>query len=316
MKILIASKIYPPTIEALRKDHQVICAFRAPEETLKEAIVGCDALIFRSGVQITADVLRCAPDIKLIIRAGSGLDNLDMPYVRENNLNLVRLPEPGARAVSELSFTFMLMLSRQIRPSDAHWREGVWTKGDFDAYTLRGKTLGIIGAGNIGSLVGEMGHAWGMNVVGCIEYPTEEKAAELKRKGITMLSLDEVLSQSDYVSIHVPLNEQTRNLIGARELGLIKPGAFLMNLARGGVVNEEALYRELTTPGRLTGAGIDVHVKEGNGHISPFAELDNVVLTPHIGATTLDTQREIGERIEEIVQAHIAENQKQELALS
>lgn len=315
MKILIASKINPKTIEVLEREHDVVCAFRAPEDVLKEAIIDRDIAIFRSGVQFSADVMRCAPNLKLLIRAGSGLDNVDVNYVRANNLTLERLPEPGARAVAELSFTFMLMLSRQIRPSDALWRQGRWTKGDFDAFTLRGKTLGIVGAGNIGALVGEMGVTWGMNVIGCVEIPTPEKALELKQRGITLTSCEEVLSQADYISIHVPLNDGTRNLIGAEELAMVKPSAFLMNLARGGVVNEDALYEALTN-GRLAGAGIDVHVKEGNGHISPFAKLDNVVLTPHIGATTIDTQREIGERIEEIVAAFVKEHNQQELVIS
>lgn len=314
MKILIASKIHPQTIATLEEEHDVVCAFRAPEDVLKEVIVDRDVAIFRSGVQFSADVMRCAPNLKLLIRAGSGLDNVDLDYVQANNLTLARIPEPGARAVAELSFTFMLMLSRQIRPSDALWREGRWTKGEFDAYTLRGKTLGIVGAGNIGTLVGEMGHAWGMDVIGCVELPTVQKEAELREKNITLTSFENVLSQADYISIHVPLNDKTRNLIDAEELAMVKPGAFVMNLARGGVVNEDALYKALTN-GRIAGAGIDVHVKEGNGHISPFAHLDNVVLTPHIGATTLDTQREIGARIEEIIGAFIKESRQEEFVI-
>ena len=151
-------------------------------------------------------------------------------------------------------------------------------KGKTAGYLLRGKVLGIVGAGNIGSLVGEMGSAWGMTVLGCVddECYTKENEDYLASKGIRLTSFDEVITKADYLSIHVPLSESTRNLIDKKVLSKMKQGSYLMNLARGGVVNEKDLLEELTTGERLRGAGLDVHENEGEGKISPLASLPNV----------------------------------------
>jgi phosphoglycerate dehydrogenase-like enzyme len=304
--ILIASKLDEAAIATLREQHNVTLAFGASEQELCEKIRNCHILVFRSGVQITARVLQSAPDLSLLIRAGSGLDNLDLACAESLGLKLIRVPEPGARAVAELSFGLMLMLARQMRPADRLLREGHWAKSEITGYLLQGKRLGIIGAGNIGALVGQMGHAWGMEVIGCVENPCEEALTNLEAHNIQPVPMSDVLSTADFVSLHVPLQSSTRGMIDATALGTMKPGAFLINLARGGVVDEAALYQELTTPGRLAGAGLDVHAAEGEGKISQLAELDNVVLTPHIGASTIDTQRQIGERVLEIVRDDLA----------
>lgn len=304
MRILIASPIYPGTIDELRKDHDVICAFNAPVEELKQVIPDREVLVFRSGVDINAEVMACAPGLRLLIRAGSGLDNIDLDYVQAKGIELHRIELPGAKAVSELAFALMLGLARQLRRADSSLRDGHWIKHEITGYLLTGKTLGIVGAGNIGSLAGRMGVAWGMDVVGCVEGASEERAADLAAQGIRLASMDEVLSTSDFISLHVPLSDSTRNLIDSRALGLMKPDAFLVNLARGGVVDEQALYEALTE-GRLAGAGMDVHSQEGEGKISPLAELDNVILTPHIGAGTVDTQKEIGATVMEILRSQL-----------
>lgn len=296
MKILIASSIYPDAIEKLRLQHDVVCAFNAKEEELKMRIKDREVLIFRSGVQITADVMACAPELKLILRAGSGVDNIDLKYVNEKGLNLVRIPGPGAKAVAEMSFALMLALARNILEADHLTRQGIWAKHQLTGHLLTGKVLGIIGAGNIGSRVGRLGAAWGMEVLGCVEFPSPTVADRLGGLGIQLMDINEVLSRSDFVSIHVPLKESTRKLIDDKALAHIKQGAVLINLARGGVVDEIALYDALMEK-RLRGAALDVHESEGNGKISPLAGLPNVILTPHIGAGTFDSQREIGEII-------------------
>jgi D-3-phosphoglycerate dehydrogenase len=306
MKTLIASSIDPDAVGELRKRHDVICAFGAQEEVLQSLIKDRETLIFRSGVRITAQVMASAPDLKLLVRAGSGLDNLDVDYVRSRGLRLFRIPEPGARAVAELAFAFMLALARQVLVADRLLRQGRWTKHELTGYLLADKTLGIVGAGNIGSCVGQMGSAWGMEVIGCVEHPSPTVAARLRQKGIRLTDCQEVLAAADFVSVHVPLKDSTRNLIGPEALARMKPGAFLLNLARGGVVDEEALVQALTE-GRLAGAALDVHQQEGEGKISPLAGLPNVVLTPHIGATTVDSQREIGRRVVEIVDGYVME---------
>jgi phosphoglycerate dehydrogenase-like enzyme len=302
LRILIASSISSDAIEALRQQHDVICAFGASEETLKELIVDREVLIFRSGVQITADVMAQAPDLRLILRAGSGYDNIDLNYVLQQEIRFIRIPGPGAQAVAEMSFALMLALARNVLIADREWRQGHWVKQQMKGHLLTGKVLGIIGAGNIGRCTGALGVAWGMDVIGCVEHPLPETLANLQATGIEPVTCSEVLSQADFVSIHVPLKDSTRNMIDAPELAQMKRGSFLINLARGGVVNEHAVYDALTS-GHLAGAALDVHAREGEGNISPLAELDNVILTPHIGASTLDSQRKIGQ----IILSYVAE---------
>lgn len=312
MKILCASSIYPDSIAQLRLNHDVVCAFGADEETLKKQIADCDVLVFRSGVQITADVMRAAPDLKLIMRAGSGIDNIDLGYVEEQNIKLIRIPGPGAKAVAEMSFALMLGLARNVLKADRMLRQGHWAKHELTGHLLQNKVLGIVGAGNIGIQVGRLANAWGMKVIGCIEYPSVETAERLSLHGIQMVPFSAVLANSDFVTLHVPLKTSTRNLINAESLAEMKPGAFLVNLARGGVVDEGALYDALCS-GRLAGAALDVHEREGQGKISPLAELENVILTPHIGAGAIDSQREIGEIIIDAIESFQNETAESEL---
>ena len=213
---------------------------------------------------------------------------------------MIRIPGPGARAVAELGFSLMLALARQVLRADKLLRQGRWAKHELSGYLLEGKTLGIYGAGNIGALVGRLGHAWGMEAIGCVKSPTEEREAELRNDGVRLVDADEVIERADFLTINLPLREETRNMIDARTLSRMKPGSFLVNLARGGIVDEHALLEALES-GHLGGAALDVHANEGEGKISPLAELSNVILTPHIGAMTVDSQRAIGERVLEIV---------------
>lgn len=267
---------------------------------MRELIRDREVLVFRSGVNIPAALMAAAPRLRLLIRAGSGLDNIDLDYLRQRELELVRIPGPGARAVAELAFGLMLALSRQILQADSLLRRGRWAKHELTGHLLNGKRLGIVGVGNIGSLVGRMGVAWGMETAGCVEHPTLEREAAFLDQGIRLTGFREVLEAADYLCICVPLKETTRFMIGRRELSRMKPGAFLLNTARGGVVDEAAL-REALRQGKLAGAALDVHQQEGENCISPLADLANVVLTPHIGAMTVDSQREIGWRILEII---------------
>ncbi len=236
------------------------------------------------------------------------MDNIDLDYVRENGITFVRIPEPGARAVAELSFTMMLALARNLFRADAEWRAGHWVKHDLPAYLLDRKVLGIVGAGNIGTVVGRLGAAWGMTVIGCVDESvrTPEIDAGLLANNIRPADFREVVTTSDFVSIHVPLMASTRGLFDEKVLRSMKPGSFLLNLARGGVVDERALLKILREGGGIAGAGLDVHESEGEGKISPLAALPNVILTPHMGAQTVDSQREIGERMVRIVDDYAA----------
>lgn len=296
MKILVASRIDPDAEATLRARHDVSCAYGAPEAELCRAIADREILVFRSGVQITATVLEAAPKLRLIVRGGSGLDNIDLPAVERRGIRFERIPGPGAQAVAEMAFALMLALSRNVLRADRLMRQGRFAKPEMTGYLLQGKTLGVVGAGNIGTKVGRMGVAWGMKVLGCTENSAEKEARRLAELGIRRTDLDEVLRSSDFLSVHVPLQDSTRHLIDERALASMKRGAILVNLARGGVVDEDALVRALAS-GHLAGAGLDVHEREGDGVVSPLARFENVVLTPHIGASTHDSQREIGEVI-------------------
>jgi phosphoglycerate dehydrogenase-like enzyme len=289
----------------LGEAHDVATAFGAPTDVLQRAIADREILIFRSGVSITAEVMEHAPRLKLLIRAGSGTDNIDLDYVRRRGLVLERVPGPGAHAVAEMSLALMLALSRNLLAADRSMRQGRWAKSEMTGHLLRGKTLGVLGVGNIGSRVAALGTAVGMKVVGCVEHPSPERAYRMGEAGIRLTGCEEVMSLADYISIHVPLKESTRYLINAGNLAHVKPGAFLINLARGGVLDEQALYAALAEGNRLRGAALDVHEQEGEGKLSSLAGLPNVVLTPHIGASTADSQREIGGRVLEIVASYV-----------
>ena len=316
MNILIISSISPDAIEQLSKLHNVTCSFNPSIETLTSLIPDQEALILRSGVQIPAETMDCAPNLKLVIRAGSGTDNLDLDYIKKRGLTLERIPEPGAYAVAELAFALMVNLARNVLHTDRLLRKGHWGKYDFTGYLLRHKVLGIIGAGNIGSRVGQLGAAWGMEVIGCVENPSSVVAEQLAQKGIQLKECYEVLSEADFLSIHVPLSKSTYNMINEEAFSSMKRGSFLCNLSRGGVVNEQDLFKALTQGDKLRGAALDVHEAEGEGHISPLASLPNVVLTPHIGAQTHDTQHEIGVRILEIINSFESDRQQSDTKMS
>jgi D-3-phosphoglycerate dehydrogenase / 2-oxoglutarate reductase len=301
MRILILSAIDPEAIDRLRDDHEVTTAIGAPPEELFSLIGDREVLVFRSGVNLTAELMSAAPELKLIVRGGSGFDNIDLDYIRERGLEFVRVPEPGARAVAELTFGLMLSLARKIVWADSMWRQGHWVKSQSSGYLLRDKVLGILGAGSIGAQVGELGSAWGMQVLGCVGHPSAAVASRLGARGIELAAFDDVVRRADFLSVHVPLSDATRGMIDAGVLSSMKPGAFLINMARGGVVDEAALREQLLDGGRLSGAALDVHAREGDGHLSGLADLPNVVLTPHIGSQAVDTQREIGTRVISII---------------
>jgi D-3-phosphoglycerate dehydrogenase len=241
MKILIASPVFSDAIRTMEQSHDVVCAFDAPAETLKSLIRDREVLIFRSGVDISADVMSCAPNLKLLIRAGSGLDNVDLDYVEANDLVLERIELPGAKAVAELAFALMLGVARGVRKADSLLREGRWAKHEIVGHLLTGKVLGVYGAGNIGARVGSMGAAWGMEVLGCVERPTPERVAELAKKHIRLTDPELLLRSADYLSLHVPLHDSTRKLFDSAYIAKMKRGAFLVNLTRGGVVDESAV---------------------------------------------------------------------------
>jgi phosphoglycerate dehydrogenase-like enzyme len=224
--------------------------------------------------------------------------------VRGRGITLERIPGPGAQAVAELTFGLMLCLARGILRGDRNLRDGHWIKSELIGYNLTGKTLGVVGMGSIGSRVATLGAAWGMRPVGCVEHYSADRAQRVAEHGFELADLATVLEQADFLTIHVPLNDTTRGMIGRPELARMKHGSFLVNAARGGVVDELALLEALVDGTRLKGAALDVHQNEGEGKVSPLVSLSNVVLTPHIGAGTVDAQREIGREVVRLIESH------------
>jgi D-3-phosphoglycerate dehydrogenase / 2-oxoglutarate reductase len=305
MKILLASPIDPAAMEALERDHDVVRAFGAPAEQLADLIRDREAVVLRSGVTISAPVLDEAPNLALVVRAGSGLDNIDLARARDRGVQVVRVPGSSAQPVAELTFGLLLALARQVALADRLVRDGHWPKPQLGGPLLAGKTLGIIGAGRIGSRVGEMAVAWGMKALGCVDRPGPAVAASLAERGVTLTDFDTVVAEADFLCLHLPLSDSTRHIIDGTVLDRMKPGSFLVNMARGGVLDEAALHARLSGGGaNVLGAALDVHEREGEGVVPDLAALPNVVLTPHIGAMAWDSQRLIGERVVELLAAY------------
>jgi phosphoglycerate dehydrogenase-like enzyme len=303
MKVLVASPLDPAALDRLATAHDLREAVGRPQAELRRAIVDREVVILRSGVFLTRDVLSAAPDLRLVVRAGSGLDNIDLHHARAHGIRVTRIASMSGPPVAEMTFALLLALARKVVLADRLIRHGHWPKPQLGGPLVRGKTLGVVGAGNIGGLVGEMGHAWGMRVLGCVAEPTSAVVAGLAARGVEVRDFETVARQADFLTLHVPLDDSTRHLVDHNVLATMKPGSLLVNMARGGVVDECALAQALVRGSTVAGAALDVHETEGEGTVSALAELDNVVLTPHIGAMALDAQRLIGERVVELVDA-------------
>jgi phosphoglycerate dehydrogenase-like enzyme len=313
VKVLVVSPLDPSAVDRLRTLHDVRQAVNPSPADFRSAIVDRQVVAVRSGVVVSCEVMSAAPDLRLIVRAGSGLDNIDLEHARARGIRVVRVPGMSAAPVAEMTFALLLALARKVVQADRQLRQGHWPKADLGGPLLRGKTLGVVGAGNIGGLVGEMAAAWGLRVLGCVGQPNDRVRRALAARGITLTDLDTVVAESDFVTLHVPLDDSTRHLVDSEVLDCMRPGSLLVNMARGGVVDEKALIEALTHGRTVGGAALDVHETEGEGTVSPLADLDNVVLTPHIGAMALDSQRLIGERVIELVNAFEAGRVEEEV---
>ncbi|MEV7551541.1 NAD(P)-dependent oxidoreductase [Amycolatopsis sp. NPDC089917] len=260
-------------------------------------------IVLRSGVQLSDEVFAAAPRLRVVARAGAGVDNIDIAAARRRNVVVFNVPGGSAGAVAELAFGLLLAVMRRITLADRQIRAGVWDKPALVGSELSGKTLGVVGFGNIGSRIGRIAAGFSLRMLTTVERPSAARVAALAADAAVLTDLHTLLRESDAVCVAVPLTEATRGLIGSAELTAMRSTAFLVNVSRSGVVNETALLSALRDGG-IAGAGLDVHNEEcGN---SPFAHLDNVVLTPHIGAMSSDAQRAIGATVVESVTAALA----------
>lgn len=296
MKLLILTHLDVDTIMKLQMQHDVSIIVGATTDNLATFLHDCEVLIYRNQITISAEMLSNAPYLKQIIRLQDDQTDVDLDYLAEKGIEFVRIPQPAARGVAELAFGLMISLARKIRCMDRRVRRQLPIPPKAHGLTLEGKTLGIIGAGYIGRTTGELGHLWGMRVVGCVANPSNEKARRLREHGIRLMPFEEVLGSADFLVIHVPLTPDTHHLIGEIELEQMKENAFLLNMSAGGVVDEFALYTALIND-QIAGAALDAHEASHLEATSPFVNLSNVVLTPHIGGMTLDAQRVVGKQI-------------------
>jgi D-3-phosphoglycerate dehydrogenase len=250
------------------------------------ALAEADALIVRSATTVTRDMLGMAPRLRAVGRAGVGVDNVDIPAASEQGIAVFNAPGGNTIAAAELTMALLLSVARMVPAADASLRSGRWDRADFKGVELRGKTLGLIGAGRSGGEVAIRCRAFGMDVLVNDPYLSEERADEL---GVRLVGLDDVLTLADFISIHVPLTDETRGICGFDALAKMKPTAFIVNASRGGVVDEEALATALHD-GTVAGAALDVYETVPLPGDSPLREAPNLVLTPHLGASTAEAQ--------------------------
>ena len=296
MKVLVAAPLHEKALEVLRKaGFEVLYEEYPNEERLVELAKDVEAIIVRSKPKVTRKVIEAAPRLKVIGRAGVGLDNIDLEAAKERGIKVVNSPGASSRSVAELAVALMFNVARKIAFADRKMREGQWVKKQCMGIELEGKTLGIVGFGRIGYQIAKIAKALGMNVLLYDPYPNEERAKEV---GGTFASLEDLLRESDVVTLHVPLVEQTYHLINEERLRLMKPTAILINAARGAVVDTGALVKALKE-GWIAGAGLDVYEEEPLPKDHPLTKLDNVVLTPHIGASTEEAQMRAGVQVAE-----------------
>jgi len=297
MKVLISDTLSDKGIEILKKaglEVDVKTGFK-PEE-LKHEIAKYDALIVRSATKVTADIIDSAKNLKVIGRAGSGLDNVDKDAATKRGVVVMNTPGGNTITTAEHTMALLFSMARQIPQATVSMKQGEWEKKKFMGIELYNKTLGIIGLGNIGSQVAKMAQGVGMNVIAYDPYLSEEKAKTL---GVKAVRLDELIKRSDFITLHTPLTDETRNLINTGQIALMKDGVRIINAARGGIIDEKALYDGLKS-GKIGAVALDVfEVEPANLSTCPLLGLDNVICTPHLGAATEEAQENVAIAIAE-----------------
>ena len=295
--VLISDSLSPAAV-AIFKDRGVKVEFQPSlgkdKEKLAEAINGFDGLAIRSATKVTAKILDRAKSLKVIGRAGIGVDNVDIPAATARGIIVMNTPFGNSITTAEHAITLMLSLARQIPEADASTRAGKWEKNKFLGVEMFGKTLGIIGCGNIGSIVADRAIGLRMKVIAYDPYLSAERALDL---GVEKAELEQLLRRADFITLHTPLTDKTRNIIGRESLALTKKGVRLINCARGELVDEAALFDALTS-GHVAGAALDVFVEEP-ATSSPLFALPNVVCTPHLGASTTEAQENVALQVAE-----------------
>jgi len=299
--VLIAEELSPAAVAQLESDFDVRYADGADRPALLDALAGADAVIVRSATRIDAEALAHAPRLRVVARAGVGLDNVDVEAATRAGVMVVNAPTSNIVSAAEHAVGLLLAVARNVPQAAASLRGGQWQRSAFTGVELQGKVAGILGLGRIGVLVAERLASFGMRLIAYDPYVPPARAAQL---GVRLASLDELLAEADFITVHLPKNPETAGLIGDRELHRVKPGVRIVNAARGGIVDEHALALALKE-GRVAGAAIDVFAAEpATGH--PLLDFPAVVATPHLGASTSEAQEKAGTQVARSVRLALA----------
>jgi D-3-phosphoglycerate dehydrogenase len=297
VRVLVTESLSEAGLELLRRDFQVDLRPELASGGLVEAIAPYDALVVRSQTKVDADVIAAGENLKVVARAGIGLDNVDVEAATRRGVMVVNAPQSNIVSAAEHTVALLLAQARNIPLANRDLKAGRWERSAFKGVELQGKTLGVVGLGRVGALVAGRCAAFGMRIIAFDPYVPKERAKEI---GIELMpTLEALLVQADFITIHLPRTPDTEGLIGARELALVKEGARLVNTARGGIVDEQALAKALEE-GQVAGAALDVFAIEPTTE-SPLFAFDQVVVTPHLGASTAEAQDKAGASVAEMV---------------
>lgn len=295
IRVLANDGLEASAVEALQKAGAEVVTDHIDQDKLGEAVRDFDVLIVRSATKVTADVSAKAEGskLKLVIRAGVGVDNIDIPAANEKGITVKNTPNASSNSVAELALGHMFALARYIAIANVTMRNGEWNKKKYEGIELSGKTLGIVGMGRIGRSLANKATALGMKVI------YSDAFGKIDGVEYEFLDLEDLLKQSDFISLHVPYDKTKGSLIGKKELEIMKDGAYIINCARGKVVDEEALLEALDS-GKIAGAGIDVFEVEPNTNEN-LVNHPRVSCTPHIGASTMEAQERIGDEVVSVI---------------
>jgi D-3-phosphoglycerate dehydrogenase len=288
MKCVIAEKIHEKGVDVLKNYMDVELAYDKGRDYLKEVLPDYDVLLVRSDTPVDKELIDIGVNLKVIGMAGIGLNGIDVEYAKLKNIAVFNVPDGSFNSVAEITIAFMLNCFRGIIPAIKDTKSGQWHKTGFTGHLLRGKTVGILSLGRIGRRVAQLCQVFGMKVIAFDPYIHPEIAEVMN---VELLPLEKVLSKSDVISIHTPLKKETYHMIGKEQLELMKDGSFILNLGRGGIVHEDALYDAIVS-GKIKAAAFDVMEEEPPKHHKLF-DLDNFIITPHIGAGTEEAQEYI-----------------------
>lgn len=296
MRVLVSDKISDSAVNQLKgMGHDVVVKTGLPPEELEKVIVDFDCIIVRSATKVKKNIIDAGKNLKLIIRGGVGVDNIDVEYAKTKNIEVKNTPAASSESVAELAIGHMLSLARSLTVADKSMKEGKWEKKKFEGYELYKKTLGIIGLGRIGRETARIGfYGFEMNVLGYDPY-----VKEVSKPPIKIVDLDTLLKESDYISLHLPLTDETKNMISLEQFKKMKKSAYLISCARGGIVDEKALITALKE-GLIRGAALDVFETEPPV-VNELFTFENFVATPHIGAQTFEAQERIADEIVSII---------------